>query len=503
MLIAVGFAAINMPLSREAGWRYIRRGDKSMSKTSSDGESYQSKLAEILFADAYYTYEFDVTTGMIGGEIVGSNGYNYTKAVTACSFDDMVQRVLYGNNSNVEFTIDSAMQELSCEALLKAFQEGKRRVEVKLHSKRPHAYHRLTYLLERDEQTGHVMAYVLCQDITDTEKQWIRENSSAQRELEDTDSILSCAGVGIWHINLFEDERPSMKASSKMCELLGIGEEELSGEELYDRWHAGIKPSSLPSVEASVTEMIEKGISENTYVWVHPELGERYVRCGGTSQYVEGKGYILRGYHSDVSETINSDIKHKQELADALEETQKQKQLLQEALDNYKQADYDRRTDFLTGLRNRQDMYELLQDNLSGKRDAIRAMFMMDIDNFKMFNDHYGHVAGDECLKRIGAALTDYGRANDLYFYRYGGEEILGISFESLKTPDEIAQEIVTLIYDLQIRRDDLDTGVVTVSLGFTSDNHHYEEMIDKADNAMYRAKSNGKNQAVCFEKMA
>lgn len=473
-----------------------------MDKTLSDGEGYQKKLAEILLADAYYTYEVDVTTGSIRGEIIGSDGYNYTKTVTGCSFDEMVQRVLYGNNSNVEFMIDSSMQELSCKALLKAFEEGKRRVELKLHSKRPHAYHRLTYLLDRDEQTGHVMGYVLCQDITDKEKQWIRENSSAQRELEDTDSILSYAGVGIWHINLFNDVPPTMKASSTMLELLGI-QEELQEEEIYDRWYAGIKPSSLPSVQASVAEMIEKGISENTYVWVHPTLGERYVRCGGTSQYIEGRGYILRGYHSDVSERINSDMKQKQLLADALEETKRQKQLLADALDNYKQADYDRRTDFLTGLRNRQDMYELLQDNLSGKRDTISAMFMMDIDNFKMYNDNYGHVAGDECLRRVGAALTAYGKANDMHFYRYGGEELLGISFEGGKTPDEIAQELVALVYDLQLQRDDLETGAVTVSLGYTSDNSQYEKMIDKADHAMYQAKSNGKNQAVCYESMA
>ena len=196
-------------------------------------------------------------------------------------------------------------------------------------------------------------------------------------------------------------------------------------------------------------------------------------------------------------------MKQKQQLADALEETRKQKQLLQQALDNYKQADYDRRRDFLTGLRNRQDMYELLQDNLSGKRDEISAMFMMDIDNFKMLNDNYGHVTGDECLKKIGAALIDYGKVNDMFFYRYGGEEMLGISFGGQKTPDEIAEELVSLIRDLNFRRDDLETGVVTVSLGYTSDNQHYEKMIDKADNAMYRAKSNGKNRAVCFEKMA
>lgn len=477
-----------------------------MDQTPMNDKSYQSKLTKVLMADAYYTYELDVTTGMIEHDIIGCDGFNYTKAIaltSPSSFDEMVQRAFFGPHSHVEFTIDSAMQELSCKELLKAYQEGKRRVEVKLHSREPFAYHRLTYLLDHDETTGHILAYVLCQDITDSEKQWIRENSCARRELEDTDSILSCAGVGIWHISLFDNEKPSMKVSLKMRELLGIGSEELSGEEIYDKWYAGIKPSFLPSVQVSVAEMMEKGISENTYVWVHPLLGERYVRCGGTSQYIEGKGYILRGYHSDVSETINSDMKQKQLLADALEETKKQKRLLQQALDNYKQADYDRRRDFLTGLRNRQDLYELFSDNLTGKRDEITAMFMMDIDNFKMLNDNYGHVRGDECLKKIGEALNAYAKANNMYFFRYGGEEMLGISFGGPKSPDDIAEELVALICDLQLVREDLETGVVTISLGYTSDNRHYERMIDKADNAMYRAKSNGKNRAVCFEKMA
>ena len=286
----------------------------------------------------------------------------------------------------------------------------------------------------------------------------------------------------------------------EMRELLGIDSPEMTEEEIYDSWHSRIKKSSVPSVEAGVAEMIEKGISENTYVWIHPKHGEIYVRCGGTSRYVEGKGYVLRGYHSDVTEIINSDIKQKQLLADALEEAEKQKALLQEALDNYKQADYDRRTDFLTGLRNRQDLYDLLQDNLSGKRDNIRTMYMMDIDNFKLLNDNYGHTVGDEYLRSIGKALIEYGKTHNMHFYRYGGEEILGVSFDSEKSANETADELVRLISGLDLKRDDTEAGVVTISLGYTSDNISYEKMIDKADAAMYKAKASGKNKAVCYE---
>ena len=183
-----------------------------------------------------------------------------------------------------------------------------------------------------------------------------------------------------------------------------------------------------------------------------------------------------------------------------LEETRRQKEQLQVALDRYQQADKDRRTDFLTGLRNRQDMFELLHDALSDEKKTISAMYMMDIDNFKNLNDCHGHRYGDLCLQKIGAALKAYGKAHGILFYRYGGEEILGIGFAGGRAPAAVAAELVQLVRDLQLERKDEPKGIVTVSLGYTVNNSRYEKMIDRADKAMYRAKKNGKNQAVCYE---
>ena len=478
---------------------------EAMGETIKNGKDYRKKLAELLLTDALYTYTFDVTTGVIEDDIVSSVGINYTDVyglTSPCSFDEIIRRSFSRKYLPVEYTLDSSVKELSCAELLMAYEAGKRRIEAKIYLADTRRYNRITYMIDHDEETDHVLCYVIGQDITGMENQWIRENDSAQKELADTDNVLNCAGIGIWHIFMFDNEKPCMKGNKMMYELLGVEPAEMSPEETYDFWYSRIKKSSLPSVEASVAEMIEKGISENTYVWNHPKRGDISVRCGGTAQYVEGKGYILRGYHSDVTDIINSDIKQKQLLADALEETKKQKTLLQEALDNYKQADYDRRRDFLTGLRNRQDLYDLLQDTLSVKRDSIKAMFMMDIDNFKMLNDNYGHTMGDECLVKIGQALRKYGEENDMYFFRYGGEEILGISFDNDKPEDLVADELVKLIYNLGIKRDDVKTGVVTISLGYTTDNSQHEKMIDKADTAMYHAKSKGKNQYMCYENM-
>jgi len=226
----------------------------------------------------------------------------------------------------------------------------------------------------------------------------------------------------------------------------------------------------------------------------------------GEVHWMEGRMVFVDSASDEIhcvclSKVIDDEIQNKMVLKEALANAERQSKLLQEALDNYKQADYDRRRDFLTGLRNRQDMFELFNDALSGKRNQIKAMFMMDIDNFKSLNDMHGHTYGDECLQKIGAALNEYGEKNNMYFYRYGGEEMLGISFGSEKSNETIAGEIVRLISDLQIKRMDSILGVVTVSLGYTADNSRYEKMIDKADVAMYDAKKKGKNQAVCFDK--
>ncbi len=175
---------------------------------------------------------------------------------------------------------------------------------------------------------------------------------------------------------------------------------------------------------------------------------------------------------------------------------------LRRALENYEQADSDRRTDFLTGLRSRQDMFEMIQSVITGDNKSITAVYMIDVDNFKMLNDNFGHGYGDECLRRIGSALIEYGKENDMMFYRYGGEEILGLCFSDKRSADETAQEIVQLVRALKIARDDVPAGLVTISLGYTADSRRYEKMIEMADAALYEAKGNGRNRAVCYDTM-
>lgn len=138
-------------------------------------------------------------------------------------------------------------------------------------------------------------------------------------ELEDANSIIANAGFGTWYITLAEKQKPKMFANPMMQEALGIEEKNLTEEEIYEFWHSRIPEEELPSVEASVQEMLEGKVSENTYRWEHPEKGIIYVRCGGAAYKMEGKKQILGGYHGDVTKLVLEERNRQQELKKAKE----------------------------------------------------------------------------------------------------------------------------------------------------------------------------------------
>ena len=144
------------------------------------------------------------------------------------------------------------------------------------------------------------------------------ELKASQKELAQTDEIVSDAGFGTWQIILEEGKEPRMHGNTKMMQLLGIEGQTLSEEEIYNAWYSRIVPEDIDSVHKSVEEMLEGKLSENIYRWEHPTKGTLYVRCGGTSKSDENDRKLLRGYHSDVTELVQEDQAHKEALKNAL-----------------------------------------------------------------------------------------------------------------------------------------------------------------------------------------
>ena len=123
---------------------------------------------------------------------------------------------------------------------------------------------------------------------------------------------------------------------------------------------------------------------------------------------------------------------------------------------------------------------------------------MVDVDNFKQYNDAYGHVGGDECLQRVAAAVASEMRANDLVA-RYGGEEFAVIlPNQSLKGAAIVAERIRSRVEQLQLPNLAPDS-VVTVSIGaataLPAPESDAGQLVATADAALYRAKHMGRNR--------
>lgn len=136
------------------------------------------------------------------------------------------------------------------------------------------------------------------------------------------------------------------------------------------------------------------------------------------------------------------------------------------------------------------------------KRDKNKlTLLMMDVDYFKKFNDHYGHQAGDDCLKQIAGALEgELYRPADIVA-RYGGEEfsVLLPGTDSIGAV-QVAKRLIQVIRKLAIEHEQSDIADhVTMSIGLATSNNKQndsiEALIESADKALYRAKKDGRNR--------
>lgn len=156
--------------------------------------------------------------------------------------------------------------------------------------------------------------------------------------------------------------------------------------------------------------------------------------------------------------------------------------------------------DALTGISNRRAFDERLEQLLeeAKQQQTPLSLILIDVDAFKSYNDTYGHLKGDECLKEVARVLKRQARHGQVA--RYGGEEFTVLLSRGIEETRHIAERIRQDILDLNITHERYEPLCrVSVSLGVTSlvpgADTTEKEIIDQADQALYRAKENGRNQ--------
>ncbi|MFA5372241.1 MAG: diguanylate cyclase [Sideroxydans sp.] len=164
-------------------------------------------------------------------------------------------------------------------------------------------------------------------------------------------------------------------------------------------------------------------------------------------------------------------------------------------------------TDSLTGIANRRALDNFLSREWRRCQRVEKplSLVMLDIDYFKLFNDKYGHQAGDDCLQQVAALIARAApRASDLAA-RYGGEEFSLVLGESdADGALWMAERVRQMVADLKVPHYATDSKFVTISCGVVSvlpdDTRSIETLMQSADAALYQAKRGGRNRVVVGE---
>lgn len=244
-------------------------------------------------------------------------------------------------------------------------------------------------------------------------------------------------------------------------------------------------------------------------------IGNVIRQIGEAGQNSHAFGDRLRDFDGSLRDAAAGDGKQVQEivgrLLQATQDMARQNQELQTRLegssaqvtqlrDHLQQVRNEAMTDGLTGVGNRRcfDLKLIEHSRLACDRHADLCVVLIDIDHFKRFNDTYGHRVGDQVLRVVGAQLKAAANAEDVPA-RYGGEEFaLLLPNCSLSTATERADRLRRALSEQYLRNKATGEcfGQVTVSIGVARyrENEPLDDLMGRADTALYRAKRQGRN---------
>jgi diguanylate cyclase (GGDEF)-like protein/PAS domain S-box-containing protein len=350
-------------------------------------------------------------------------------------------------------------------------QQGKHHEQTISSPKDNHFYHVSdSPIFHRD---GSISKMAVFRDITDLKR--------SEKRLKDSENkFKSFAEQSLVGVNLIQDG-VFKYVNPKFAEIFGYTVEECLDNMPFRKL---VYSKDLPIVEEQVKKRIEGGVKSVHYTF-------RGLKKGGELIYVEIYGSTILIEDKPVVIATVLDITERKQTEAALEQAKK---------DALEMADKDA----LTGLLNRRAFMDRLtqETQRSLRRRTPLSFLMIDIDRFKNVNDRHGHQVGDLVLQRFSNQLVTSIRPYDLVG-RYGGEEfvicLLGADgLQAVSIAEKMRQQIEDMAIILP---DSLQSVRITASFGTAlyaiESREHVESLIKRADDALYRAKKEGRNR-VC-----
>ena len=168
----------------------------------------------------------------------------------------------------------------------------------------------------------------------------------------------------------------------------------------------------------------------------------------------------------------------------------------------YEKACIEARTDEMTGLLNRKYFYEVLNEEFEKNKEASLALAIINVDDFKLYNQLYGVKEGDICLQQI-AAIIRSSVGDSGYAARYGGKEFAVLLPKyDLFSARNLVESIAKQIFVMNNRRTDMKLKAVTVSAGISAAPYaarNVKELMENVDLAVYHVKHSGKMESRCL----
>jgi diguanylate cyclase (GGDEF)-like protein/excisionase family DNA binding protein len=269
-------------------------------------------------------------------------------------------------------------------------------------------------------------------------------------------------------------------AGDQCITVLDTGETEDEVSHLGDPWLPEDELTRVLAGEALVANVLN---ADDFGVWV-----------SGIAPLRDAQGTVVGAVSVDVPVVESRDHSLQGDRSHALAA------MLQSAAIRFSRAEIEAITDGLTGLYNHRYLHERLDEELkrARRRKSPLSLLFLDCDHFKVYNDTYGHKAGDAALSHIARIIESCSRRIDLAA-RYGGEEfVLAVVDADLAGALVVAERIRSEIEAQGVK----DGQPLTVSVGVASYPEHAaakDELLDKADWAMYLAKDAGRNRVLAF----
>ncbi|MCG5526143.1 GGDEF domain-containing protein [Ectothiorhodospira haloalkaliphila] len=272
-------------------------------------------------------------------------------------------------------------------------------------------------------------------------------------------------------------------------------------QDLYQRFVAGETLDRLMAVNGALETLLKS---------VDGDLGRADAGICEFKHTLDGSVASLRiaHYPDDVRkisgtllEAINQIQAYHHTLHDRLEEAEHETRGLRAQLDQQHKAAV---TDPLTGILNRRGLEMEIERGVRGERTRPGSMLVMDIDHFKRINDTHGHAIGDVVIRMVARKIAEV-LPRDTILARFGGEEYIALLPSNVATTvhqlKELGERIRDTIQRLTLVRqtDDLRVTDFTLSVGISewSGGQTFDEVFNRADAALYQAKTAGRNRVV------